>query len=236
MRPLEHTPEVEVRRSKRRTRTVSAFREGGRIVVAIPARMTRAQEREWVARMVAQLQRKEARRRPTDLELEERAADLSRRYLDGRAVPGSVQWSGRQRKRWGSCTPADRSIRLSTRLQGMPAWVVDYVLVHELTHLLHAHHDADFWAEVARFPHHERAKAFLDGVSWADQNAERRPGRPDRDEDGLSDDGAELDGDGGLPEDVDRIPEGDECARLEAMYPSRDPATPAIDPTRSGLW
>ena len=229
VRSFESAPEVEARRSKRRTRTVSAFREDGRIVVAIPARMTRAQEREWVARMVAQLERKEARRKPTDLQLEERAADLNRRYLGGRAVPSSVQWSGRQRKRWGSCTPADRSIRLSTRLHGMPAWVVDYVLVHELTHLLHANHDADFWAEVAKFPHHERAKAFLDGVSWADQNAERRAGGHDIDD--------ELPEDfDGLPEDGGLLPEGDECARLEAMYPSRTPAAPAVDPARGGLW
>ncbi|MFZ1288398.1 MAG: metal-dependent hydrolase, partial [Candidatus Phosphoribacter sp.] len=41
-------PEVEVRRSTRRTRTVSAFREAGRVVVVIPARMTRADERTWV--------------------------------------------------------------------------------------------------------------------------------------------------------------------------------------------
>lgn len=171
---VDPAPEVEVRRSKRRTRTVSAFREGGRIVVAIPARMTRAQEREWVARMVAQLQRKEARRQPSDLELERRAEELNRRYLDGRAAALSVRWSTRQRKRWGSCTPADRSIRLSTRLQGMPGWVVDYVLVHELVHLLHTHHDEHFWAEVARYPDHERAKAFLDGVSWADQHPAQR--------------------------------------------------------------
>lgn len=148
---------------------MSAFREGGRIVVAIPDRFTRAQEKEWVERMVARLERREARRKPSDARLAERAHELDRRYLDGQGAPASVQWSSRQRKRWGSCTPADRSIRLSTRLQGMPEWVVDYVLVHELVHLLHPHHDADFWAVVARYPHHERAKAFLDGVAWADQ-------------------------------------------------------------------
>lgn len=167
--------EIEVRRSKRRTRTVSAFRDGGRIVVAIPDRFSRAQENEWVDRMVARLERQEARRKPSDAQLAERANELDRRYLDGQGAPVSVQWSSRQRKRWGSCTPADRSIRLSTRLQGMPEWVVDYVLVHELAHLLHPHHDADFWAVVARYPHQERAKAFLDGVSWADQVADEDP-------------------------------------------------------------
>lgn len=148
---------------------MSAFREEGRIIVAIPARFSRAQEHEWVAKMVADLERKEARRKPSDAELSRRAAELSARYLGGRAVPASVEWSARQKKRWGSCTPSDRSIRLSTRLQGMPSWVVDYVLLHELNHLLHTNHDAAFWAELAVYPDHERAKAFLEGVSWADR-------------------------------------------------------------------
>jgi predicted metal-dependent hydrolase len=72
---------------------------------------------------------------------------------------------GNQRSRWGSCTPADRSIRLSQRLQGMPGWVVDYVVVHELAHLIEAGHNQRFWSWVDRYPHAERAKAWLDGYS-----------------------------------------------------------------------
>ena len=45
--------DVEVRRSKRRRRTVSAYREGERIVVLIPAAFSKADEAEWVATMVA---------------------------------------------------------------------------------------------------------------------------------------------------------------------------------------
>ena len=41
-------PEVEVRRSKRRRRTVSAYRDGDRIVVLIPASFSKADEAEWV--------------------------------------------------------------------------------------------------------------------------------------------------------------------------------------------
>lgn len=156
---------------------MSAFREGGRIVVAIPARLSRKEEREWVAKMVAQLERQEAARKPSDAQLAQRAAELNAQFFAGQAVPASVQWSQRQNKRWGSCTPSDKSIRLSSRLQGMPSWVVDYVLLHELNHLLHHHHDADFWAELARYPHHERAKAFLEGVDWAERSG--RAGAPD---------------------------------------------------------
>ena len=160
-------PEVEVRRSRRRRRTVSAYRDGERIVVLIPATLTKAQEAEWVDTMVARLKKSEARRRPSDGELMARARRLSDEYLGGLAVPLSVRWVGNQRARWGSCTPGDRSIRLSSRLQAMPSWVVDYVLVHELAHLLEQGHDERFWAWVDRYPRAERAKGYLLGYSAA---------------------------------------------------------------------
>ena len=156
---------VEVRRSARRRRTVSAYRDGDRTVVLVPARLTRAEERQWVAVMLERLASQEARLRPSDQQLLSRAQELSARFLDGRARPRSVRWAGNQGSRWGSCTPADASIRLSTRLQGMPAWVVDYVLLHELAHLLVPGHGPDFWALVSSHPRTERARGYLEGVS-----------------------------------------------------------------------
>ena len=81
--------------------------------------------------------------------------------------PSRCAGSTTRTSRWGSCTPGDRTIRLSARLQGMPAWVVDYVLVHELAHLLEPGHDATFWAWVDRYPQAERAKGYLLGWSAA---------------------------------------------------------------------
>jgi predicted metal-dependent hydrolase len=160
-------PLVEVRRSRKRRRTVSAYRENDKVVVLVPARFTRAEEREWVATMLARLDRQDKRRRPSDAGLKRRAAELSARYLDGLAEPLTVRWVANQNSRWGSCTPTDRSIRLSTRLQGMPSWVTDYVLVHELAHLIEAGHTATFWSWVDRYPKAERAKGFLEGVAAA---------------------------------------------------------------------
>lgn len=156
---------VEVRRSPRRRRTVSAYREGGRTVVLIPARFTPAEEAQWVQTMLARLDRGDRRRRPSDAALAERAATLSRRYLCGRARPTSVRWADNQLGRWGSATPADGSIRISTRVRGMPAYVLDYVLVHELAHLVVPGHGPEFWALLAAYPRLERARGFLEGVS-----------------------------------------------------------------------
>jgi predicted metal-dependent hydrolase len=162
-------PVVEVRRSRRRRSTVAAYREDDRVVVMIPARMSRAEEQEWVATMLARLERSERRRRPSDATLMRRARDLNARYLDGAATPGTVRWVDNQNSRWGSCTPADRAIRLSRRLEGMPGWVIDYVLVHELAHLIEVGHTARFWRLVDRYPKAERAKGFLEGVAAATQ-------------------------------------------------------------------
>lgn len=160
-------PEVEVRRSKRRRRTVSAYRDGDRVVVMIPASLSRKEEAEWVETMLARLERSERRRTPSDIDLMRRARELSDRYLGGLAEPESVRWVDNQQARWGSCTPGDRTIRLSARLQGMPGWVIDYVLIHELAHLLEPGHDAKFWAWVDHYPQAERAKGYLLGWSSA---------------------------------------------------------------------
>lgn len=166
---------VEVRRSARRRRTVAAFWENGTAVVAIPAHFSGAQEREWVQRMLEKLRaqgtrgRKAAgqRRAGSDAELAAHASVLSARYLGGRAVPTSVRWVTNQNSRWGSATPSEGTIRLSHKLQPMPQWVIDYVLLHELAHLLVAAHNAAFWRLLAAYPETERAKAFLEGVSFA---------------------------------------------------------------------
>ena len=148
---------------------MSAYRDGERVVVLIPAQFSGAEEREWVDRMVARLAARE-RRGHTDEALGERARRLAERYLPehpSAAQPSSVKWVRNQNGRWGSCTPADRSIRISERIQTFPDWVIDYVILHELCHLVVANHNAQFWALVARYPKAERARGYLEGISAA---------------------------------------------------------------------
>jgi predicted metal-dependent hydrolase len=154
-----------VRRSKRRKRTVSAYRRDGVVVVMIPDRFSRTEEAEWVEKMLERLARSEKRRRRTDDQLMRRARELCRDYLHDRVQPASVRWVDNMTTRWASCTVTTGEIRMSDRLQAMPSWVVDYVLLHELAHLIEPSHDERFWRWVDRFPRAERAKGYLEGVA-----------------------------------------------------------------------
>jgi predicted metal-dependent hydrolase len=163
-------PVVEVRRSERRRRTVSAYRDGERVVVLIPGQFSRAEEREWVDRMLERLEARDLRAKRSDTELVSRATRLVGKYLrefPAASRPASIRWVGNQNGRWGSCTPADRTIRISDRIMDMPDWVIDYVLLHELVHLVVPSHNARFWDLVARYPKAERARGYLEGVSAA---------------------------------------------------------------------
>jgi hypothetical protein len=148
--------QVEVVRSARRRRTVQAWEEGGVLKVAIPAWMSKAEEARVVDDM---LQRFERKRSTEQVDLVERAAKLARRYR--LPEPDSIRWVDNQRWRWGSCTPAEGSIRISSRLAAWPQFVLDYVIVHELAHLVEAGHGPAFKVLVERYPKAERARGFL---------------------------------------------------------------------------
>ncbi len=157
-------PAVHVRVSARRKKTVAAHWEGDRIVVVVPTHV-RGAERDRIATELAdRLIRGRPHLHSSDLGLEARAHELADRYLDG-VRPASIRWSGRQKKRWGSCTLTTREIRISERLRAVPTWVLDAVIVHELTHLLEANHSQRFRAIERRYPRMEEADTFLAGYS-----------------------------------------------------------------------
>lgn len=147
---------VEVVRSARRRKTVQAQLVDGVLRVHIPASMSLEEEVRWVSEMVGRMERRTAASR---IDLMERAKTLARQY--GLGVPSSIRWVDNQERRWGSCTPQDGTVRISSRLGREPTWVVDYVIVHELAHLSVAGHGPRFWRLVERYPLAERARGFL---------------------------------------------------------------------------
>ena len=148
--------EVKVIRSPRRRKTVQARKVGDVLHVSIPATMSVAEEQRHVTEMVRRMKR---RADSALLDLPARAAALAAAH--GLERPASIRWVDNQQWRWGSCTPADGAIRISTRLAAEPAWVLDYVIVHELAHLTVHGHGPRFWALVERYPRTERARGFL---------------------------------------------------------------------------
>lgn len=154
--------EVEVRRSTRRHKTVSAHLTGGKMVLYLPASMTEEEERHWVQVMSKRLlKRRKQQHLNADGALRQRAQELNRQYFGGALRWESVEYVTNQSTRFGSCSPYRGRIRISSAVAEMPAWVRDYVLVHELAHLAVPNHSDDFWDLVYRYPLTERARGYL---------------------------------------------------------------------------
>ena len=161
--------EIVVLRSKRRKKSISAYRQGGRIIISIPARMSKADERSVIPEMIAKIRAQEADESPSETMLMQRCVQLLERYAPEITIcPKSINWR-QMRERWGSCTSVDATIRISDRLKGAPDYALDYVLFHEAIHLHYFDHGPEFKAVLARFPEESRAEAYLEGFEAAER-------------------------------------------------------------------
>lgn len=157
---------VRVIRSPRRKRTVSAELQNGVLVVRAPAGMTDSELAPYIESLRKRLSKRKVRGRSprSDDELTDLAKKLNKQFFKGDLAWQSIRYVSNMEKRYGSCTPSLGTIRISDRLAGMPKWVLEYVLVHELAHLLEANHGPKFWALVNRYPLAERARGYLMAV------------------------------------------------------------------------
>ena len=154
--------DVRIVRSARRRRTISARMEAGVLVVRLPAGMPADQEQEWVERMRQRvLGHQRNQELNSDGALRQRAEALNQAYFGGTLQIADVRYVANQGARWGSCTTNQGTIRLSDRLATAPDWVRDYVLIHELAHLIRPDHSPAFWRLVQRYKLTERARGYL---------------------------------------------------------------------------
>ena len=161
--------EILVIRSTRRKKSASAYRQGGRIVISLPARMSKAEEAQVVPELIAIIRGREEAKTPTVDALAARIdALLTELAPEITARPASVDWRP-MRERWGSCTSVDRTIRISDRLKLAPNYALDYVLFHEAIHLQWSDHGQEFTDTLARFEDSELASAYLDGWEAAER-------------------------------------------------------------------
>ena len=159
---ITDTPPVPINviTSTRRKKTVSARWVGNTIEVRAPEGLPSGELDRHVRVLSERLQR---RRASEVVDLDKRARQLAALY--DLPKPSSITWSSRQKQRWGSCTPSTGAIRISDRMSEFPDWVLDYVIVHELAHLIEANHSPAFHRLVDAFPKAERAEGFLLAVS-----------------------------------------------------------------------
>jgi predicted metal-dependent hydrolase len=150
--------EVKVTRSARRKTTVGAKFVGGAVLLSVPTWMSAAEEQKWVEHFRAKALEM---RTSSEVDLTSRAKSLSKRYE--LPLARSITFVDNMGSRWGSCTLSTGDIRISRALVKAPAWVLDYVIVHELAHLAHGDHGPEFWKLAYRYPRAERAIGFLHG-------------------------------------------------------------------------
>lgn len=153
--------DIRIIRSHKRVKTVQAREVDGILEIRAPAMMSDAELRPIIVRFRQRIERRKRTLQLEDNFLEERAKIINRRFFDGHLAWQSIRWSPNQVSRHGSCSPWQGDIRISTLLAAAPRFVLDYVIIHELAHLLEPNHGKRFWTLVNRYPKTERARGYL---------------------------------------------------------------------------
>lgn len=124
-----------------------------RILVAVPRGMSTAQ----VKSALIAWYREEAR-----VVLSNKVYSYARKM---RLKPGRISIRD-QKTKWGSCSSTG-NLSFSWRLVMMPEDMIDYVVVHELSHIRHKNHGKDFWALVGSFiPDYKERKDWFKQNGW----------------------------------------------------------------------
>ena len=154
--------DIRVQRSHKRVKTVSARLIQGVMHVSAPNTMPQETLHAVIQRLKKRLEKNTLRRRlNTETDLTVAAQNLNQKYFDGKLRVVSIAYSTDQDRKYGVCKVSTGEILISHRLSAMPDWVRDYVIVHELAHLIEPNHGKRFHALVMRYPLAERAKGFL---------------------------------------------------------------------------
>ena len=161
---LMNQDEVKIIRSTKRKKTIQAKMVKGKLWVYLPSGMTTAEERRWIEDMRKKFEKQKRRQElNSDGILQKRAYELNKIFFDG-DLDFDIKYVTNQNSKFGSCTPKNKMIRISDRIADMPRWVRDYVIVHELAHLVYPDHSKEFWEKVNQYKYAERAKGYLIAV------------------------------------------------------------------------
>jgi hypothetical protein len=162
--------EIRIIRSKKRRKTVQAREIGGGLEILAPAHMSDEQLDPIIKDFEARFARHKKLGKLEDRSLKSRANMLNRQYFGGLLRWESIRWVTNQNRRHGSCNSDRETIRISHRIAEMPQFVQDYVIVHELAHVIEPNHSQRFWDLVYQYPRTERARGYLMAVGMEDQD------------------------------------------------------------------
>jgi len=132
--------------------------------------MPHVERERWAELMRVRLAKRMERALPSDDKLATRARVLNERHFGGRLQWTSIAYAEMSHL-WGSCTFTTGAIRIAMRAASLPDWVIDYLVVHEMSHLEYSDHGADFHELENRYPLTERARGYLMAI---DQGATAR--------------------------------------------------------------
>lgn len=167
--------QVTIIRSARRKKTVGArLLNWYTMEVRAPADLPEEELQAIIAKLKAKLlcERQNLRAFASDEALERRARRLNKELFDNALHWRSIRFVSNQNSRFGSCSPTRGTIRISHRLAGAPSFVLDYVIVHEMAHLVEPNHSDAFWKLVYRYPKTERARGYLMAMQLEDEAVE----------------------------------------------------------------
>ncbi len=154
--------DVRIVRSKRRRRTAGAKLKGTCLHVAVPFSISEDHLNRLVFSFKERFNRTLLRKQLNQNKpLHEVAQRLNKKYFDGALRINSIQYVTNQDRKFGCCYIEDASIRISHAIAQMPDWVRDYVVMHEMAHLVVPDHSSAFWEIVSRYKLAERARGFL---------------------------------------------------------------------------
>jgi len=153
---------IEVIRSHKRKKTVQAKVVDDKLLIYLPAGLSKTRESELIEKMREKVEKKRLKRELNgDDYLNMRFNEFNKKYFNGKLQIASIKFVTNQNTCNGSCTPAKGTIRISHRLADMPKWVLDYLIMHEMAHLLYPDHSKRFWDKVNEYRYTERARGFL---------------------------------------------------------------------------
>jgi len=154
--------ETKILRSKKRKRSVSARMVKDILVVRVPEHIAEDRLQKVISELKAKIARKQLREELNkDQNLLRRAKEINQQYFDNKLHINSIQYVTSQNSKFACCNYRTGFIRISHRISTMPQWVKDYVIVHELAHLVAPNHSQAFWEVVNRYKFSERARGYL---------------------------------------------------------------------------